>query len=123
MPKLKTIAAIIAVLLSMSISIPAQTQAPSQTPPHFQIEPEAMVLLKKVAETYRNIKSYQLEGVEVWESRSIGMYYRTESAFLWAFERPGKFRLETKSPVGNLSTTVSNGESIVSIRQAVLTCL
>ncbi len=112
MLKLKTIAAIIAVLLSMSISIFAQTQAPPQTPPHFQIEPQAMELLKKVAEAYRNIKSYQLEGVEVWESRSIGMYYSTESAFVWAFEKPGKFRLETKSPAGNRSTTVSNGESI-----------
>jgi outer membrane lipoprotein-sorting protein/peroxiredoxin len=112
MLKLKTIAAIIAVLLSMSISILAQTQAPSQTPPHFQIEPKAMELLKKVAESYRNIKSYQLEGVEVWENRSTGMYNRTESAFVWAFEKSGKFRLETKSPVGNRSTTVSNGESI-----------
>jgi peroxiredoxin/outer membrane lipoprotein-sorting protein len=112
MLKLKTIAAIIAVLLSMSISILAQIQASSQTPPHFQIEPEAMGLLKKVAEAYRNIKSYQLEGVEVWESRSIGMYSRSESAFVWAFEKSGKFRLETKSPVGNRSTTVSNGESI-----------
>jgi outer membrane lipoprotein-sorting protein len=71
----------------------------------------------------RDIKSYQLEGVEVWESQSIGMHSRTESAFVWAFEKPGKFRLETKSPAGNLSTTVSNGESIVSYRQAVLTCL
>lgn len=112
MLKLKTIAAIIAVLLIMSISILAQTQASSQAPPHFQIEPEAMQLLKKVAEAYRNIKSYQLEGVEVWESRSIGMYSRSESAFVWAFEKSGKFRLETKSPVGNRSTTVSNGESI-----------
>jgi outer membrane lipoprotein-sorting protein/peroxiredoxin len=112
MPKLKTIAAIIAVLLSMSISIFAQTQSPSRTPPHYQVEPEAMELLKKVAESYRNIKSYQLEGVEVWESRSTGMYYRTESAFVWAFEKPGKFRLETKSPAGNRSTAVSNGESI-----------
>ena len=112
MLKLKTIAAIIAVLLSMSISRLAQTQALSQTPPHFQIEPEAMELLKKVAEAYRNIKSYQLEGVEVWESRSTGMYHRTESAFVWAFEKPGKFRLETKSPAGNRSTRVSNGESI-----------
>ena len=76
MLKLKTIAAIIAVLLSMSISILAQTQASSQTPPHFQIEPEAMELLKKVAEAYRNIKSYQLEGVEVWESRSTGIPLR-----------------------------------------------
>jgi outer membrane lipoprotein-sorting protein/peroxiredoxin len=112
MLKLETIAAIIAVLLSMSISILAQTQAPSQTPSHFQIEPEAMELLKKVAEAYRNIKSYQLEGVEVGESRSTGLYYRTESAFVWAFEKPGKFRLETKSPAGNRSTAVSNGESI-----------
>jgi outer membrane lipoprotein-sorting protein len=112
MLKLKTIEAIIAVLLSMSISILAQTQASSQTPPHFQIDPEAMELLKKVAEAYRNIKSYQLEGVEVWESRSTGMYHRTESAFVWAFEKPGKFRLETKSPAGNRSTTASNGESI-----------
>ena len=40
------------------------------------------------------------------------MYSRTESAFVWAFEKPGKFRLETKSPAGNRSTTVSNGESI-----------
>lgn len=112
MLKLKTIAAIIAVSLSMSISILAQAQTPSQTPPHFQIEPEAMELLKKVAEAYRNIKSYQLEGVEAWESRSTGMYHRTESAFVWAFEKPGKFRLETKSPAGNRSTAVSNGESI-----------
>jgi outer membrane lipoprotein-sorting protein/peroxiredoxin len=112
MLKLKTIAAIIAILLNLSISTLTQTQAPSQTPPHFQIEPEAMELLKKVAEAYRNINSYQLEGVEVWESRSIGMYSRSESAFVWAFEKSGKFRLETKSPVGNRSTTVSNGESI-----------
>jgi outer membrane lipoprotein-sorting protein len=40
------------------------------------------------------------------------MYYRTESAFVWAFEKPGKFRLETKPPAGNRSTTASDGESI-----------
>jgi outer membrane lipoprotein-sorting protein len=112
MLKLKTIAAIVALLFSLVISTLAQVQAQSQTPPQFLIEPEAMELLKKVAETYRNLKSYQLEGVEVHERRSEGKYNRSESTFVWAFEKPGKFRLETKNPAANRSTMVSNGKSI-----------
>jgi outer membrane lipoprotein-sorting protein len=112
MLKLKTIAAIIALLFSLVISTLAQDQDQSQTPPQSQIEPQAMELLKKVAEVYRNLKSYQLEGVEIRERRSEGTYNRSESKFVWAFEKPGKYRLETKTSMANGMTLVSNGESI-----------
>ena len=100
MLKLKTIAAIIAVLLSLSISTLAQTQAPSQTPPHFQIEPEAMELLKKVAEAYRNIKSYQLEGVEVWESWSTGNVLPHRIRFRLGIRKARQIQIGDEIPCG-----------------------
>jgi outer membrane lipoprotein-sorting protein len=112
MLKLTSIAAITAVLLSVSFSTLARAQAQSQTPPQPQIEPQAMELLKEVADAYRNLKSYHLEGIEVRERSSEGTYYRTKSTFVWAFEKPGKFRWETKTPGINRKTMVSNGESI-----------
>jgi outer membrane lipoprotein-sorting protein len=110
--RLKSLAAITVVILAASVSTLAQPQPQNQqqAQDQLQAQTEAMELLKKVAESYRNLKSYHFEGVEIRESRAEGTYSRAESPFIWALESPGKFRMETKAPSSMRMTWVSDGQ-------------
>jgi outer membrane lipoprotein-sorting protein len=111
--RLKILAAITVVVIATSVSSLAQTQTQNQqhAQDQPQTQPEAMELLKKVAETYRNLKSYHFEGVEIRETRGEGTYSRTESPFVWASEKPGKFKMETKAPLYMRMIWVSDGQT------------
>ena len=77
--------------------------------------PEPQILLGRVSETYRNLKSYRFELSIVTESRARGAQKvesesRSEERVLLAACKPNLLRIELKNPTLSL-TKVSDGES------------
>ena len=80
-----------------------------------QDQPEPQILLERVGETYRNLKSYRFELSIVTESRAKGAQQvesesRSEERVLLAACKPNLMRIELKNPTLSL-TKVSDGES------------
>jgi len=80
-----------------------------------QDQQEPQILLGRVSETYRNLKSYRFELSIVTESRAKGMQLvesesRSEERVLLAACKPNLLRIELKNPTLSL-TKVSDGES------------
>jgi len=80
-----------------------------------QDQPEPQILLGRVSDTYRNLKSYRFELSIVTESRAKGAQQvesesRSEERVLLAACKPNLMRIELKNPTLSL-TKVSDGES------------
>jgi peroxiredoxin/outer membrane lipoprotein-sorting protein len=80
-----------------------------------QDPPEPQILLGRVSETYRNLKSYRFELSIVTESRAKGAQKvesesRSEERVLLAACKPNLLRIELRNPTLSL-TKVSDGES------------
>src|SRR5262245_7448339 len=80
-----------------------------------QDQPEPRILLGRVSETYRNLKSYRFELSIVTESRAKGTQLvesesRSEERVLLAACKPNLLRIELKNPTLSL-TKVSDGEN------------
>jgi peroxiredoxin/outer membrane lipoprotein-sorting protein len=76
---------------------------------------QATELLKRVSETYKNLKSYHFEGKEVVEGKAQGAEMKAETPVLIAAIKPDRLRTERKDlNLGMMmmmgSVVVSNGE-------------
>jgi TonB family protein len=98
-------------LITSAITGAAQEQnrSDSQTP-----APDAKAILKQVAETYKNLKSYHFEGryttEQVIESMGLKDEIKREEIFVNAAIKPGRSRVESKNT--NFSvTSVSDGKT------------
>ena len=74
-----------------------------------QNDNQALEILKKMAETYRTLESYQFEGVMKRESRAQGYLQMKEIPILKAAILPDKLRVERGWPKNRL-VLVSNGQ-------------
>lgn len=61
---------------------------------------DAVDILKMVRKAYDSLKSFELEGVTVIESKGPGMQSKMELSFKGDFIMPTKMRIETKNPMG-----------------------
>ncbi len=75
-----------------------------------QSSQDAQGLLKKVSDTYKNLKSYHFEGTTTMEVKAEGMQQKMEMPMVMAAAKPGKTRLEIKNPMTGM-LRVSNGET------------
>ena len=93
-----------AALIMLAVACPVWSQD--------QMEPQA--LLKKVSETYKNLKRYHFEGVTVMESKAgegqVRSESRSEETFSIAAVKPDRMRGEMRSPTFSL-LTVSDGRT------------
>ena len=71
---------------------------------------DALELLRKVGESYRNLKSYYFQSVTVLENRSELLFERIEMPSMAAENRPGRLRTEVRSPFTE-EWTVSDGQT------------
>ena len=108
---MKNVVAVAFLLAATAISGAAQdpNRADSQT-----TAPEAKAVLKQVAETYKNLKSYHFEGryttEQVVESMGLKDEMKREELFVNAAIKPGRSRIESKNT--NFSvTSVSDGKT------------
>jgi peroxiredoxin/outer membrane lipoprotein-sorting protein len=71
---------------------------------------DVQALLKKVSDTYKNLKSYHFEGTTTMEMKSEGLQQKMEMPMVIAAAKPGKTRLEIKNPMAGM-LRVSDGET------------
>lgn len=71
---------------------------------------DAPALLKQVGETYKSLKSYYFQSVTVLESKSELLWQRIEMPAVSAESRPGKLRVEARSPFTD-QWTLSDGQT------------
>src|SRR3989442_1214956 len=71
---------------------------------------DAVQLLKRVSETYRNLKSCHFEGVTRVRTQSSSVQHLLETPFVVAAVRPSLLRVETKNSLTAM-LTVSDGET------------
>jgi len=96
--RMKNVLAVAFVLASMVISCASQDQNRPYT-----IAPAsgAIAVLRQVAETYKNLKSYHFEGRYAWEqaTESMGLIDETKSeeSFVSASIKPDRLRIESKN--------------------------
>lgn len=75
-----------------------------------EMDGRAFLVLRKMTETYKNLKSYHFEGTQSTEMTTEGMHNSMEVPFVLAGVRPAKSRVEMKNSMfGTL--TVSDGET------------
>ncbi len=109
--KMRNVVAVAFVFVAAAISVAAQ----DQTRPDLQTAaPDAKAILKQVAETYKNLKSYHFEGrlttEQVNESMGLRDERKAEELFVNAAIKPGRYRIESKN--ANFSVThVSDGKT------------
>src|SRR5215510_4636762 len=96
--RMKNVAAIAFVLVVTAISGAAQDQNPPNSQPAAS---DAKAVLRQVAETYKNLKSYHFEGRYAWEqaTESMGLVDETKSEenFVSAAIKPDSLRIESKN--------------------------
>lgn len=73
---------------------------------------DAIQILHKVGQTYRNLKSYHFEGTTVAETRSAGAKSTSETEFIIAYAAPNKFRVEFRYPNAGSWIRVSDGRTL-----------
>ena len=75
-----------------------------------EIDSRAYAIVKKMAETYRSLKSYQFEGTIRTESDAQGVPYKFDMPFTIAAVNPGKMYLKVRNPY-TTSITVWSGDT------------
>ena len=109
--RMKNVAAIAFVLVVTAISVAAQdpNRANSQT-----TAPDAKAILKQVAETYKNLRSYHFEGrytlEQVTESIGLKDEFKREELFVNAAIKPDRYRIESKNTHISV-TSISDGKT------------
>src|SRR5262245_27525315 len=109
--KTSSLVAIAFAIVATATSVAAQDQnrPDSQTTP-----PDAKAILKQVAETYKNLKSYHFEGrittEQVTESMGLKDESKREEMFVSAAIKPGRSRVESKNTNFSVAS-VSDGKT------------
>src|SRR5262245_2246810 len=109
--RMKNVVAIAFVLVVTAISGAAQdpNRANSQT-----TAPDAKAILKQVAETYKNLRSYHFEGrytlEQVTESRGLKDEFKREELVVNAAIKPDRSRIESKNTHISV-TSISDGKT------------
>jgi outer membrane lipoprotein-sorting protein len=77
---------------------------------------DAQQILRQVAETYQNLKSYHFQGVSLSEANVDGKRSTAETPFDIAFASPNKLKVEYRYPGGDSWIRVSDGVTLVRYR-------
>jgi cytochrome c biogenesis protein CcmG, thiol:disulfide interchange protein DsbE len=108
---MKNVVAMALVLVVTLISGAAQDR---NRPASQTTAPDAKAILKQVAETYKNLRSYHFEGRYTWEhtTEAMGLKDKTnrEELFVNAAIKPDRTRIESKNTIFSV-TTVSDGKT------------
>src|SRR5215475_9306575 len=101
-------AAFVLVVMTIPGAAQDQNQSDSQTP-----TPDAKAVLKQVAETYKNLRSYHFEGrytlEQVIESIGLKDEMKREELFVNAAIKPDRSRIESKNTHISV-TSISDGK-------------
>lgn len=99
---------------SVSLLMVAIAIAQNQTQDQIQTraaQTEASEVLKKVSDTYRNLKTFHFDGQTVMEMKADGVFLRMEMPFTIAQGKPGQRKVMVKGPFETNKTIVSDGQT------------
>ena len=109
--RMKNVVAITFVVAIMAISGSAQNQ---YRPVSQTSAPDAIAIIKQVADTYKNLRSYHFEGrytkERVSEYMGLKNEWKAEGLFVDAAIKPNRFRIESKNTTLSL-TSVYDGKT------------
>jgi outer membrane lipoprotein-sorting protein len=72
---------------------------------------DAAKILKQTEDTYRGLESYRFNGTTVSETKVGGGVSKSETAFVVAYQKPNKFRVEYVYPTAGNWVRVSDGKT------------
>ncbi len=75
-----------------------------------EAQKKPMEILQKVIKTFKDIKSFQIEGTITVESKAQGMNSSLDMPFMFAMVKPDKMRMNIKNPMAEMQI-ISDGKS------------